>query len=92
MQSFATKEFLEHLDAIEDSMYRVRGNVSNENLVPQLVISNDPLLPLAAPVVTAGMALAEPSFQEFLADTDVTISSIDNPTFDPLHTLYWLGI
>lgn len=92
MGNFAAKEFLEHLDAMEDSMQKVRQNVLNLSLAPQLVMSDAAPLPLYVPMMTAGMALAEPSLQEFLADTDLTIDGIDNPTFDPLQTPYWPGI
>jgi proline utilization trans-activator len=92
MGNFAAKEFLEHLDAIEDSMHKVRQNVSNASPAQQLVISDAAALPLSAPMMTAGMALAEPSLQDFLADTGLTISGIDNPTFDPLQMPYWPGI
>lgn len=92
MGNFAAKEFLEHLNAMEDSMRKARQSVPNLSLAPQPVMSDAALLPLSGPMMTAGMALAEPSLQEFLADTDLTISGIDNPTFDPLQTPYWPGI
>ncbi|KAF3039496.1 hypothetical protein E8E12_002880 [Didymella heteroderae] len=92
MGNFAAKEFLEHLDAMEDSIQKARQSVSNPSVAQQLVISDAASLPSSAPMMTAGMALAEPSLQEFLADTDLTFSGIDNPTFDPLQTPYWPGI
>ncbi|KAF3052626.1 hypothetical protein E8E11_010827 [Didymella keratinophila] len=92
MGNFAAKEFLEHLDAMEDSMQKVRQNSLDLSLGPQPSMSGAAPLPLSAPMMTAGMALAEPSLQEFLADTDLTINGIDNPTFDPLQTPYWPGI
>lgn len=73
-------------------MQKVRSDLLNQNFAPQLVMSDAPPLSLPASMVTAGMALAEPSLQEFLADTDLAISGIDNPTFDPLQTPYWPGI
>lgn len=86
--NLAAKEFLEHLDAMEDSMQKVRSNVLNQNLAPQPVVNNEAPLPFTAPMMTAGMALAEPFLKEFLADTDLTISGVYNSTFDLLQTPY----
>lgn len=92
MGNFAAKEFLEHLDAIEDSMRKISREVLNINIAPQPVMGDAAPLSLSARVMTAGMALAEPSLQEFLADTDLTIDGISNTIFDPLQTPYWSGI
>lgn len=78
---------------MEESMQRVRDNSSIQHLAQRLPItSNGPTLPFTTQTMTAGMALAEPSLQEFLAETDLAISEIDNPSFDPLQTPYWPGI
>ncbi|KAJ4337039.1 hypothetical protein N0V95_008455 [Ascochyta clinopodiicola] len=91
--NFAAKEFCEHLDAMEESMERVRNNRLVQNLAQNVpVVNSEATAPFTAPVITASMALAEPSLQEFLAETDLAISEIDNPSFDPLQTPYWPGI
>lgn len=78
---------------MEESMEKVRNNTSMQALAPGMPIAgNETALPLPTQMVTAGMALAEPSLQEFLSETDLAISDIDNPSFDPLQTPYWPGI
>lgn len=78
---------------MEESMQRVRNNSSMPPLAQGLPIAgNDATLPFTTQMMTAGMALAEPSLQEFLAETDFAISETDNPSFEPLQTPYWPGI
>lgn len=91
--NFAAKEFGEHLHAIEESMERVRNNNPTQSYTAHVpILNNEATVLFTAPMMTAGMALAEPSLQEFLAETDLAISDIDNPSFDPLQTPYWPGI
>ncbi len=95
MQSgnFVATEFCAHLDAMEESMERVCHTSSLQSLAPRLSMAGDEAIsPLTTSMMTAGMALAEPSLQEFLAETDLAMSDIDNPSFDPLQTPYWPGI
>lgn len=74
-------------------MEKVRNSRVANSLTPHMpMVDNGPTLPFAAPIMTAGMALAEPSLQEFLAETDLAISGIDSSSFDPLQTPYWSGI
>ncbi|KAJ8117867.1 hypothetical protein OPT61_g1032 [Boeremia exigua] len=91
--NFAAQEFCAHLDAMEESMEKACSTSSMQSLAPRVPIAgNENIVPLATHMMTAGMALAEPSLQEFLAETDLAISGIDNPSFDPLQTPYWPGI
>ncbi|KAL1605677.1 hypothetical protein SLS59_003480 [Nothophoma quercina] len=91
--NFAAKEFCEHLDAMQESMEKIRNdNLAQHIAPPASPFSNEPVVPFTGSMMTAGMALAEPSLQEFLAETDLAISDIDNPSFDPLQTPYWPGI
>lgn len=91
--NFAAKEFCEHLDAMQESMEKIRNdNLAQRITPPAPPFSNEPVVPFTGSMMTAGMALAEPSLQEFLAETDLAISDIDNPSFDPLQTPYWPGI
>jgi proline utilization trans-activator len=91
--NFSAKEFCEHLDAMEESMQRVRNDGLVQMLAPHVPnINHEAMATSTVPMMTAGMALADPSLQEFLAETDLAISDIDNPSFDPLQTPYWPGI
>lgn len=88
--NFAAIEFCEHLDAIRDDIEQIRcGTSIQPQARPFTVTSDEVQLPYSAYTMTAGMALAEPSMQEFLAESDLAISGIDNATFDPLQTPYW---
>lgn len=91
--NFAAKEFCEHLDAMEESMEKIRNDGLTQHIAPCApIFSNETVVPFTGPMMTAGMALAEPSLQEFLAETDFAISDTDNSSFDPLQTPYWPGI
>lgn len=90
--NFAGKEFCEHLDAIRESMKQVRDGMSNTSIAPNVSIADEAPLAFTAHAVTAEMALAEPSLQEFLAETDLAISGVDTPDLDPLQIPYWPGI
>lgn len=39
--------------------------------------------------ITAGMALAETSLQEVLAEPDLNLQLFDTPSFDGLQTPFW---
>ena len=64
--------------------------MSKQTLAPPVTIANnETTLPFMTHVMTADVALAEPSLQEFLVETDLVIDYIDNVSFDPLETPYW---
>lgn len=91
--NFAAKEFCEHFNAMEESMEKVRNDGLIQNIAPRVPnVSQEAMVPFTGPIMTAGMALAESSLQEFLAETDLAISNIDIPSLDPLQTPYWPGI
>jgi hypothetical protein len=77
---------------MKESMENVRNDSLTQGSARVLDISPEDIVPFTGPMMTAGMALAEPSLQEFLAETDLAINDINNPSFDPLQTPYWPGI
>ena len=93
--NFAAIEFCRHLDAMkrsqEEFLHKIDGAASDVRAVdtgPSRTAFppgniNDGLL------VTAGMALTEPSLQEFLAQPDLDLSFMYN---DGLHDTYLPGI
>lgn len=42
-----------------------------------------------APGQTAGMALADPSLQYFLSESDLDLQALSNPALGGLQTPYW---
>ncbi|KAF2014081.1 fungal-specific transcription factor domain-containing protein [Aaosphaeria arxii CBS 175.79] len=88
--SFGAKEFCEHIDAMQQSMAAVHESDLVLSL-PQITPNTNEgtLESLGGNGLTASMALAEPSFQDFLADTDLVIQGFDNPSIDNPNTLYW---
>lgn len=88
--NFAAKEYCEHLDAIQESIEHVYRQTSvQEHAHVATSVNDDTGLLSSIYTMTAGMALAEPSMQEFLAETDLAISGIDDTCFDPLQIPHW---
>ncbi|KAF2129404.1 hypothetical protein P153DRAFT_316318 [Dothidotthia symphoricarpi CBS 119687] len=88
--NYGAHEFCRHIDAIEQSIQSVLNNNSTQRIsrLPS-DLNQETVYSLARPTMTAGMALAEPSLQEFLADNDLNMQGFDNHTFDALQTPFW---
>jgi len=92
--NLCAKEYVEHVEAIRSSMAAIkegappahqpvsRGNVSAGGAQ---VTAN----PLATSAMTAGMALADPLLQGFLADTNLDMQALDNPALYGLPSAAW---
>ncbi|KAF1969322.1 hypothetical protein BU23DRAFT_539856 [Bimuria novae-zelandiae CBS 107.79] len=88
--NFAAKEFCQHIDAMKQSMAAVHnGDLSQSTLGTPADLQHPSLSGSTGTVMTAGMALADPSFQGFLADTNLDMQALDNPSFYGLQTPYW---
>lgn len=88
--SFGAKEFCEHIDAMQQSMAAVQAGISNQFAPPpSLDGTQGTIEPFNGNRMTAGMALAEPSFQDFLAGTTMGMQVFDESGFEGLHTPYW---
>jgi proline utilization trans-activator len=91
--NFGAKEFCEHIGAIKQSMAEARPeNVEDDDSIsavtPYTGPNNEALGANAGFTMTAGMALTEPSLQEFLAEPDLNLQ-IFEPSFDGSQTQYW---
>ncbi|CAN9233375.1 unnamed protein product [Alternaria alternata] len=88
--NYGAKEFVKHMDAIEQSMQLV-ADTSFALGRPQQpsVASAEQLLPPSSEAMTAGMALADPSLRYFLSESDLDLQAFSNPAFDELQTPYW---
>lgn len=97
--NFAAKEFCRHIDAMKLIMRETGGGGTGAlessstaaSAIPGGAVQ-DSELPYAAgsSMVTAGMALAEPSLQEFLSQPDLDLRFIDTSIYDGgLQSLYW---
>ncbi|EOD43596.1 putative fungal specific transcription factor domain-containing protein [Neofusicoccum parvum UCRNP2] len=97
--NFAAKEFCRHIDAMKLIMRETGGGGTGAiessstaaSAIPRGAVQ-DSELPYAAgsSMVTAGMALAEPSLQEFLSQPDLDLRFIDTSIYDGgLQSLYW---
>jgi hypothetical protein len=88
--SFAAKEFFEHIKAMKQSMAAVRHeSVPQSALGTPSEMQQPSLSAFTGTGMTAGMALADPSFQGFLAETNLDMQILDNPLFHGLQTPYW---
>ncbi|KAF2833524.1 hypothetical protein CC86DRAFT_389739 [Ophiobolus disseminans] len=88
--SFVAKEFCEHIDAMQKSMAAVYNGATTRTITSSRLGADQGVatsFPTNGP--TAGMALAEPSFRDFLAETDLDIQGFDDSIFDESHALYW---
>ncbi|RAR01767.1 c6 transcription factor [Stemphylium lycopersici] len=88
--NYGAKEFVEHTDAMEQSMQLV-SNTSFALVPPRQQPLADPesMLPPPSEAMTAGMALADPSLQYFLSESDLDLQALSNPSFGGLQTPYW---
>lgn len=89
--SFAAKDFCEHLNAMKKSMAAISASALPQSAPGDLPNTLQPSLSSIAGT-TAGMALADPSFQGFLAETNLDMQVLDNPSFYGLQTPYWSEI
>lgn len=88
--SFGAKEFCEHIDAMQQSMAAVRTGDMQHVLPATLLEGGQSTIESGnGNRMTAGMALAEPSFQDFLAGTTLGMQMFDDSSFDGFHTPYW---
>ncbi|KAK7729500.1 hypothetical protein SLS57_001987 [Botryosphaeria dothidea] len=95
--NFAAKEFCRHIDAMKLLMreaggtgsYAVDASAAPSSNIPGAV-QNEEIQYTPGSMVTAGMALAEPSLQEFLSQPDIDLRFIDTSIYDSgLQSLYW---
>ncbi|RYN72346.1 hypothetical protein AA0117_g8656 [Alternaria alternata] len=88
--NYGAKEFVKHMDAIEQSMQLVADtSFALGRLQQPSVASAEQLLPPSSEAMTAGMALADPSLRYFLSESDLDLQAFSNPAFDELQTPYW---
>ncbi|KAJ4349390.1 uncharacterized protein N0V89_008005 [Didymosphaeria variabile] len=91
--SFGAKEFCQHIDAMQQSMAAARnGALPQSTLGTPVELQQPSMSAFAGTGMTAGMALADPSFQGFLAETNLDMQALDNPSFYGLQTPYWPDI
>jgi hypothetical protein len=88
--NYGAKEFVKHMDAIEQSMQLVTDTsfAPGSTQQPSLVDAG-PLLFASNEAMTAGMALADPSLQYFLSESDLDLQAFSSPAFGGLQTPYW---
>lgn len=97
--NFAAKEFCKHVDAMKAVMEAFSGDGQSHadeasttiraSVMPNVFQDIGPSAN-AGSMVTAGMALAEPSLQEFLSQPDLEYPFIDSLIQgDGLQSLYW---
>ncbi|PSN65683.1 hypothetical protein BS50DRAFT_396162 [Corynespora cassiicola Philippines] len=88
--SFVAREFCEHVDAMQKSMAATHSGTSIEALSRHRQGTNEePAASSSGRELTAGMALADPSLRDFLAETDLGIPGFDDSMFDNSRTLFW---
>ena len=91
--SFAAKEFCEHITAMKKSMAAINvGPFPHSALNNPTSMQQPSLTSITGTGTTAGMALADPSFQGFLAQTNLDMQVLDNPSLYGLETPYWSEI
>ncbi|OJD29068.1 fungal specific transcription factor domain-containing protein [Diplodia corticola] len=97
--NYAAKEFCRHIDAMRRVMEETRGTESfvvdpfaaQASAAAGGAVPSEEVQCTSGSVVTAGMALAEPSLQEFLSQgPDIDLRFIDTSLYDGgLQSLYW---
>ncbi|CAN9446740.1 unnamed protein product [Alternaria alternata] len=88
--NYGAKEFVKHMDAIEQSMQLVADtSFALDRPQQPSVASAEQLLPPSSEAMTAGMALADPSLRYFLSESDLDLQAFSNPALDELQTPYW---
>ncbi|KAL1631432.1 hypothetical protein SLS54_000192 [Diplodia seriata] len=95
--NFAAKEFCQHIDAMRRIMQEARGTEpygadpsAAQASAAAGAVQGEEFQYTPGSMVTAGMALAEPSLQEFLSQPDIDLRFIDTSIYDGgLQSLYW---
>ncbi|KAL1651212.1 hypothetical protein SLS58_000550 [Diplodia intermedia] len=95
--NFAAKEFCQHIDAMRRIMQEARGAEpygadpsAAQASAAAGAVQGEEFQYTPGSMVTAGMALAEPSLQEFLSQPDIDLRFIDTSMYDGgLQSLYW---
>ncbi len=88
--NYGAKEFIEHMNAIEQSMQLVTSTNCAPGPPQQSPLADaELLLPASSEAMTAGMALANPSLQYFLSESDLDLQAFSNPASGGLQTPYW---
>lgn len=88
--SFVAKEFCEHIDAMQSSIAAIRSDTSIQSVrMSEQNTREEAAVSSCGFGLTAGMALADPSLRDFLAETDLDFQALDNSLFDDSHMLYW---
>jgi hypothetical protein len=90
--NFAANEYCKHLAAIKQSISRINTQewLPRSGPAPIAVPNTNQETPsYPGSSMTAGMALAEPSLQELLAEPDLNLQLFDTPVVDGMQTPYW---
>lgn len=88
--SCVAKEFCEHVDAMQSSIAAVHSDTSSQSTrTNEQNTSQEDVTTICEPGPTAGMALADPSLRDFLAETNLDIQAFDSSLFDDSNMLYW---
>lgn len=90
--NFAANEYGKHLAAMKQSMSKINAPGVNVHAGPAPRSISNPTQEIVShpgAAMTAGMALAEPSLQELLAEPDLNLQLFDTPVVDGLQTPYW---
>ncbi|KAF2015284.1 hypothetical protein BU24DRAFT_441097 [Aaosphaeria arxii CBS 175.79] len=93
--SFAGKEYIQHIDAIKQSMAQSYPFGSSAeplptpSVAPQVGVRNEVSSENSTMTMTAGMALAAPSLQEFLAAPDLNLPLFEPSTLDGTQMSDW---
>lgn len=95
--NLAAKELSQNFEAIKQSMAAVddqgyRTASSTAISAQASTAAQGIVLPSGGSAMTAGMALAEPTLQELLAEPDLNLQVFDTPVFDGMQTPYWPDI
>ncbi|KAH7084254.1 fungal-specific transcription factor domain-containing protein [Paraphoma chrysanthemicola] len=88
--SLVAKEFCEHIDAMQKSMAAIREDTACQHISRPWPTAEQEAGAISSGFeLTAGMALAVPSLQDFLADTELNTQIFDDSLFDSTQTLFW---
>lgn len=89
--SFVAKEFCAHVDAMQSSIAAIQQN-SPSQIGPEQEIDREAAPSSFEPGLTTGMALTDPSFRDFLEETNLDNLAFDNLLFNDSEVLYWPDI
>jgi hypothetical protein len=92
--NFAAKEYGKHLVVMKLSVAKAHareGGQTGSEVAPieASTAIQDSTFAYPGSIMTAGMALAEPSLQELLAEPNLNLQLFDTPVFDGMQTPYW---